>query len=58
MLGQIGDAEDLGAGLGHRVIVLDRVPLTPMAPTSTPSSSTMGRPPGNVIRPSLECSMP
>jgi hypothetical protein len=33
------------------------LPLTPMAPTSTPFSSTIGKPPGKVINPSLECSL-
>ena len=33
-------------------------PLTPMAPDITPSASTIGIPPGKVIRPSFECSIP
>lgn len=33
-------------------------PLTPMAPDITPSASTIGIPPGKVISPSLECSIP
>lgn len=34
------------------------LPLTPIAPVNTPSSSTIGTPPGNVISPSFECSIP
>jgi hypothetical protein len=33
-------------------------PLTPMAPDITPSASTIGIPPGKVISPSFECSIP
>ena len=44
--------DNLHTGLGHGVVILTALPLTPMAPIRTPSSSTMGKPPGKVINPS------
>ena len=43
-------------GCLHRGLVV--APLPPMAPDITPSASTIGIPPGKVISPSLECSIP
>ena len=55
---QLGLADRAGAGLGHRVVVLDGRAADADRADSSPSASTIGMPPGNVISPSFECSMP
>ena len=57
MVGELAFAEHLAACGGHLGVVSTELPLTPMAPNSSPFLEE-GRPPGKVIRPPLECSMP
>ena len=58
MLWQLADTQDLNACCGDRVIVLDRAAADPDGADEHAVLIDDGQAAGEVINPSLECSMP